>query len=82
MEHVSDSGSISGFIFGCFTGFGNINVSSSISYSFDTTSTATSSFTFYDANGLIAVKGVNRLIISMSIVGNFSGSISHSIVRL
>lgn len=76
---VTDSASISGSLYGGFTGFANIFASSSISYSYDTSSGITSSFFNTAANGLMSAVGINGLIISMSIVGNFSGSISHSI---
>ncbi len=79
---VSDSASISGSLYGGFTGFANIYASSSISYSYDTSSMITSSVSSTNANGVMSVTGVNGLIISMSIVGNFSGSISSSIVTL
>jgi len=79
---VSDSGSISGSLYGGFTGFANINISSSTSMSFDTSSASTSSFYFENASGLMAVTGVNGMIISMSIVGHFSGSISSSIMTI
>lgn len=76
---VFDSASISGSLYGGFTGFGNVSLSSSISYSFDTSSASTSSFFNTAASGLASIVGVNGLIISMSIIGNFSGSISSSI---
>jgi len=76
---VSDSASISGSLYGGFTGFANITFSSSFSSSYDTSSMTTSSFFFENASGLMIATGVNGLIVSMSIVGNFSGSISHSI---
>jgi len=78
---------ISGSLYGGFTGIGNMNFSSSVSYSYTTSSITgsiidTASFTSYFANGLASLTGVNGLIISMSIIGNFSGSLSHSIVPL
>jgi len=76
---VFDNSSISGSLYGGFTGFANISISSSLSYSFDTSSNLTSSFFYENASGLMSVTGVNGLIISMSIIGNFSGSISSSI---
>jgi hypothetical protein len=62
---VSDSGSISGSIYGGFSGVGNITMGISGS-----------------ASGLISVTGANCLITSMSISGDFSGSVSSSIVTL
>lgn len=77
---------ISGSLWGGFTGFGNMNFSSSISYSYTSSSISssvtTSSFVNYFANGVAALTGVNNLITGMSIVGNFSGSLSQSIVAL
>ena len=76
---VADSASISGSLYGGFTGFGNIVVSSSLV----PISGSSGSFTTdYSASGLISIMGVNGLIISMSIIGNFSGSISHSIATV
>ena len=79
---VTDSGSVSGPIYGTFTGFGNINVqiSNSLSYSFDTNTT--SSITTSLANGLINALGLSGNIISMSIYGHISGSILSSIVNV
>lgn len=73
---VSDSGSISGPIYGTFTGFGNIHVSSS----FLITGSETQSIN--TATGVINVIGLSGNIISMSIYGSISGSISSSIVNL
>lgn len=70
---------IVGSIYGGFTGLGNISISSSISYSIDTELLSTASFITNYANGMISIMGVNGSIISMSIVGNFSGSTSSSI---
>ena len=76
---VSDSGSISGFIFGCFTGIGNISISSSI----DPISGSSGSFiTNSYASGLIQATGLSGLITSMSIDGDFVGIVTSSIVRL
>lgn len=82
LGQVFDSASISGSLYGGFTGFANINISSSTSMSFDTSSASTSSFFFENASGLMSVTGVNGMIISMSIVGHFSGSISSSIMTI
>ncbi len=82
LGQIADSASISGSLYGGFTGFANIHASSSVSYSYDTGSGITSSFFYENANGLMSVTGVNGLILSMSIVGNFSGSISSSIVTI
>ena len=82
LGQITDSASISGSLYGGFTGFANIHASSSVSYSYDTGSGITSSFFYENANGLMSVTGVNGLILSMSIVGNFSGSISSSIVTI
>ena len=84
---VTDSASISGSLYGGFTGFGNISfvaeTSSSYSQSFSgsVTQSFTSSVTFSygTASGDIVASGVSGLITSMSIWGNFSGSISSSI---
>jgi len=76
---VVDSASISGSLYGGFTGFGNIAVSSSLV----PISGSSGSFTTdYSASGLISIVGVNGLIVSMSIIGNFSGSISSSIATV
>ena len=77
---VIDSASINGALYGGFTGFGNIVLSSSYSESYS--SSFTSSFTQSFASGLVDIIGVNGLIISMSIVGHFSGSTSSSIVTI
>jgi hypothetical protein len=84
LAKVSDSASVSGSLYGGFTGFANIYISSSFSSSFetssvDTSSIITSSFFYENASGMLSAIGVNGLILSMSIVGHFSGSISQSI---
>ena len=94
---VCDSGSISGFIYGCFTGIGNValytsysvSYSSSYSSSYDitgsliwTTSSFTSSLTSSLASGVVQLSGLSGLITSMSIAGGFVGSSTSSIVRL
>ena len=73
---VSDSGSISGPIYGTFTGFGNIHVSSS----FFITGSETQSMN--TATGVINAMGLSGNIISMSIYGSISGSVSSSIVTV
>lgn len=73
---VSDSGSISGPIYGTFTGFGNIHVSSS----FFITGSETQSINI--ATGVISATGLSGNIISMSIYGSISGSVSSSIVTV
>jgi hypothetical protein len=76
---VSDSGSISGFLFGCFTGFGNMSFSSSI----DPISGSSGSFiTNSYASGIIQATGLSGLITSMSINGDFVGMVSSSTVCL
>lgn len=62
---VSDSSSISGSLFGGFTGVGDIIVETDLT-----------------ASGLIDIYGTSGLILSMSIVGNISGSVSSSIVTV
>jgi len=79
---VTDSGSVSGPIYGTFTGFGDIDVqiSNSLSYSFDTNTTT--SITTSLANGVISGLGLSGNIISMSIYGHISGSVISSIVNV
>lgn len=62
---VVNSASISGSIFGGFTGVGNITVETDLT-----------------ASGLMDVVGTSGLILSMSIIGNMSGSVSSSIVTI
>jgi len=76
---VCNSGSISGFIFGCFTGFGNVSFSSSI----DPVSGSSGSFvTNSYASGIFQGTGLSGLITSMSINSDFVGMVTSSIVRL
>ncbi len=79
---IVNSGSLSIGLYGCFTGIGNIILSSSISNSYDTSSMTTSSFWSGYSNGLISAVGTCGLINSMSIVGDFSGSYTSSIFAL
>lgn len=83
---VCDSGSVSGPIYGTFTGFGDINVavSSSYSYSFDDSLVITSSVTnsISLVNGVISVTGLSGNIINMLIYGDISGSVISSIVNI
>jgi hypothetical protein len=62
---VSSGASISGSIYGGFTGFGDLTV--------DAVGTA---------SGVISATGTSGLILSMSIYGNISGSVSSSIVTV
>ena len=79
---IINSGSMSAELYGCFSGVGNINISSSLSYSIDTSSMTTQSFFTGYSSGLISAMGTCALINSMSIVGNFSGSYTSSIVTI
>jgi hypothetical protein len=79
---IWDGSSINGSLYGGFTGFAGVTVSSSFSESFfvnysgsTTESVFTQSYTQSYASGFMMATGVNGLIISMSIYGNFSGSI-------
>jgi len=82
MGIVSNNSVINGALYGGFTGVSSMIQSSSISYSFDIQTSTTSSTTTVYASGIMAAMGVNGLILSMSIVGNFSGSISSSIATV
>ena len=73
---VSDSGSISGPIYGTFTGVGNIHLSNS----FFITGSETQSLS--SACGVINATGLSGNIISMSIYGSVSGSVSSSIITV
>ena len=79
LGQVANSASISGSLYGGFTGFANVNISASVSYSYNVSSGITSSFFSEAASGLMTAIGVNGLIAGASIVGDFSGSISSSI---
>ncbi len=79
---VINSASMSSGLYGRFLGIGNIYTSSSISYSIDTSSITTQSFYTGISSGLVSAIGTSNLIYSMSIVGNFSGSYTSSIVTI
>lgn len=88
---ASGSGAyISGSLYGCFSGMGNIfqssSLSSSYSASYDATGsfieTITSSVSQSFASGFIVATGTCGLITSMSIFGNFSGSVTQSIITV
>ncbi len=80
--NVVNSGSMTAGIFGCFCGVGNIYVSSSFSNSINTSSMTTQSFFTGISSGLISAIGTCALINSMSIIGNFSGSYTSSIITI